>query len=133
MKSFLRYPASLLIAFSFVMTGAVMLPACHSAPGKEKQFGTYYRYIRGTPDHVAEAARQVMGEMGYLAVADNAQGSSGRLQYRTSFGSTIDVKIEPVKGVEAQSRVGVNVNPGDSEGLSQTILQRIADRADGRR
>lgn len=133
MKPIFRHAAMLMMAFTFGLGGLVLLPGCHSAPGREKQFGTYYRYIRGTSDHVAEATRQVMGEMGYLAVADHTQGDSARLQYRTSFGSVIDVKVEPVKGIDAQSRVGVNVNPGDSEGLSQTVLQRIADRADGRR
>ena len=99
---------------------------CHEAPGRSKKFGTYYEYMGGSVEHVAEASRQVLDEMGYLSKGD---AGVGRLRYRTSFGTDINVKIE-ADGPESV-RVGVNLNPGDSEGLSQNILKRIRERASG--
>lgn len=133
MHGTLRKPVSLMVMLAVVLGGLMVLPACHSAPGKNKKAGTYYRDVAGSVEYVSEAVRQVMGEMGYLHVTDTMVGDSARLQYRTSFGSMINVKVEPRKSVQPFVRVGVNVNSGDSEGLSQTVLQRVAERAEGKR
>lgn len=119
------------LSFLMVMLMAVVMVAagCHEAPGRSKKFGTYYEYMPGSVEHVSEAAHQVMGEMGYLSKTD--ANSVGRLSYRTSFGSDINVKIEA--DGPSSVRVGVNVNPGDSEGLSQNILKKIRERASGTR
>lgn len=113
-----------------VFMGSLMLAAgCHSAPGRSKKFGTYYEYMPGTVDHVTEAARQVLDEMGYMSKTAEDATAAGRLSYRASFGSDINVKVEPDGPNSVQ--VGVNINPGDSEGMSQNILKRIRERASG--
>lgn len=110
-----------------IFVGAMLMVAgCHEAPGRSKKFGTYYEYMPGSVAHVSEAAQQVLEEMGYLA---KTKPDAGRLHYRTSFGSDINVKVE-ANGVDSV-RVGVNIDPGDSEGMSQNILKRIRERAAG--
>ena len=112
--------------------GVAMLAAgCHSAPGRDKKFGTYYQHIAGSRDLVAEAARQVMGEMGYLTISDEVDAGVAKLKYRTAFDTKITVSVDPA-GVD-HCRVGVRVSPGHSEGLSQNVLRRIQERLAGAR
>jgi ABC-type proline/glycine betaine transport system substrate-binding protein len=112
-----------MLAGSFAMVG------CHSAPGKDKKMGTYYQNIAGSRDLVAEAARQVMGEMGYLRDSDEVNAGVTTLRYRTAFDTKIIVTIDPASPDYA--RVGVLVTPGHSEGLSQNVLKRIEQRVAG--
>jgi|GEM_PF-4195951 len=114
-----------------LLTAAMMiLPGCYSAPGKDKKLGTYYQNIPGSRDRVTEAARQVMGEMGYLLDSDTVDAGVAKLRYRTAFDTKILLSIDPSAG-DNYSRVGVLVTPGHSEGLSQNVLKRIDERAAG--
>lgn len=127
--------ATLLRKLPAVLPGVLMammllwMAGCHSAPGKDEQMGTYYQNIAASPDRVAEAAKQVLGEMGYQAWTDQYSGGATRMEYRTSFDTRIILRIESAG--QASSRVGVLVSPGNSEGLSQNVLTRIQERATG--
>ncbi len=129
-RSAMNWLTTLVMAV-MMLAGTATLAGCHSAPGKNKKMGTYYQNIPGSRDLVAEAARQVLGEMGYLRDSDEVTGGVSTLRYRTAFDTKIVVTIDPAS--PDYTRVGVLVTPGHSEGLSQNVLKRIDQRVAGSR
>lgn len=106
-----------------IVLSLAALTACESAPGLDKQFGVYYEYLHAPAGVVAEAASRAVREMGLQVISDEPTENGTKIVTRNSFNTKI---IVTAKGVGPEStKVGIRVFPGESEGLSLSVMSKI--------
>lgn len=116
----------LMAALALLAGGLVLASGCSSEPGMDKRFGWYTQFMDGTPEQIESAAHHVLSDMGYHPMRERREHDRFEVRYRTSFDTRVTVKGK-TQGFN-HMQVQVKVTPGESEGLSQTVLQRIQKR-----
>ncbi len=111
------------LTFLIVLTSLASLAACESAPGLDKQFGTYYEYLPASAVAVSDAASIAVREMGLQIISEKPSQSGIKIVTRNSFNTKITITAKSA-GAES-TRVGVHVFPGENEGLSLSVIQEI--------
>jgi hypothetical protein len=124
-----RILLSLVAVFSAALV-ALQIVGCtevETRPGVTKVDGFYQRIYRANPQQVASAAGLVMADMD-LQVLENGPIEHGSWQVvaRNFQDTRIIVVADPDAG--GSSRVGVKVDPGQNEGLSQRVLDKLQEK-----
>lgn len=119
-------------SFRFAMSAplvvAMLVAGCESAPGLNKQFGTYYELVEAPIDRVVPAARAGAQDANAQVVSEENSNAKTTLIARNP--DDVRVKITMTREAASQTRLGVNVTPGEPEGYSRVILNKIKERLD---
>ena len=100
------------IMLTTVLLAATLLGACHTAPGVNKRFGTYYEYLPVGADRAMRAAEQTVIDNEWTLI----EQSPRELRARDAYDNRITITIDQAAG--ASSQVGVKVHPGESRTLT---------------
>lgn len=112
-----------LMTLFVAVIAVVALNACESAPGLDKRFGTYYEYLPAPVNTVAQAASTAVRDMGLQVISEQSTSSGAKIVARNSFNTKIIITAS-FAGPES-TKVGVRVDPGENEGLSLSVIQKI--------
>ena len=114
-----------LIAFAAF---ACLIVGCTDSerPGVTKISGSYIRLMGADPEPLGHAAERVFGAMNLLSIQSGPSGSGWTVTGRNFQDTRLTVSITPA-GAGA-SQVAVNIEPGESEGLSLRVLDQIQEQ-----
>ncbi len=102
---------------------AVALSACTQSPGINKQFGTYYEWTDASTDRVVDATYAALRDLDINVVGErDAAGPVTKINAVNRYGTEVLVTI---RNEGSTRKYGVEVEPGESEGYSLTILNAI--------
>jgi hypothetical protein len=113
-----------------VLAAALVLLATGCAerrPGVNKRFGSFESFVNADAARVYEASEQVMSELNFMRV-EGGRLSNGnyRLVCRNEQETRITLDIVQLR--DGATRLGVKVAPGENEGLSLTIADKIMQK-----
>lgn len=110
----------------------LLLSGCASTeqrPGVTKESGFYTRIMPASPQRIGIAAQQALKGMDLMLMQSAAVRDGWTVVGRNFQDTRVTVSITP--DGENVSKVGVKVDPGESEGLSLRVLDQIQQQLHG--
>ncbi|WP_419807482.1 hypothetical protein [Sphingomonas sp.] len=100
--------------------------AVQQRPGVTSVNGTFVRIVPDPPAKVGAAAADVLKDMGFMVVSSAADGDGWAVASRNGQDSRVTATALPTG--DGATQLSVNVDPGNSEGLSLRVLDQIQAR-----